>query len=239
MTTLIASLLAAVLALPAAAAKNLVELLSNGLSLTMTGPQIKKKFGEPTERTFDARTFGYPGFTVNVGGRDQEIWHLTLKRGVTLACGVGVGSSRSEVERAFGSAEQAVTGPYKVFFSYSGGAVSKIRVDPSGGSFAAAADRTAQTPELEPPAARGPGLVGRWHGLAHTIATLELHADGTYSSANGGRGTWKAVPGGAVFTGPLKAWNGGHGTLRGADVLEFEWKDAKGYKYYFALGQDR
>lgn len=217
------------------AESNLVEPLSNGLSLSMTGPEIQKKFGPPTEKGFDARTFGYPGFSVNVGGRDLGIWHLTLKKGVTLACGVGVGSSRADVVRAFGSADGATSGPYKLAFSYSGDKVAKIRVDPASGSFSPA---PAANPAAKAPAGADP-LVGNWRGLAHTIATIELKADGTYSGANGGHGTWKREGGEVVFTGPLAAWNGGRARLShlSRETLEFEWRDARGAKNYFALGK--
>ncbi|MDD5302838.1 MAG: hypothetical protein PHS14_06970 [Elusimicrobia bacterium] len=224
------------LAAPAAGGgKNPVEPLSNGLALTMTGPEIKKKFGAPTEKTFDARTFGYPGFSVNTGGRRQEIWHLTLKKGVKLSSGIGAGSSRSDVEKVFGSADEATAGPYKLTFTYAGDAVSKIKIDPANGSFAEA---QGAPPAAAAAPASGDGLVGTWDGVGSTLGRIDLAADGTYSSPNGGKGTWKATRDGAVFTGPLAAWNGGRARLShlSRETLEFQWTGKNG-KQYFAFGK--
>lgn len=222
---------------PAAfAEKNPVEPLSNGLSLAMTGPEIKKAFGAPTERTYDARTFGYAGFSVNTGGRRQEIWHLTLKKGVRLSSGIGVGSSRADVEKVFGAADEATAGRYKLTFAYAGDAVSRIRIDPANGSFAA--EGAAEAPAAAAAAPSGSGLVGTWHGVGSTIGRIDLAADGTYSSPNGGKGTWRATPEGAVFTGPLAAWNGGRARLShlSRETLEFQWTGKNG-KQYFAFGK--
>lgn len=152
------------------AAVNHVEPLSNGLSLGMTGPQIRQQFGEPAHRSWDARSLSYPGFTVQVGGGRQEIWHLTLKKGVSLSCGIGVGSARDDVEKVFGASEAPVEGQYKLLFTYKGDRVSGIRIDPASGSFAASA---------EPASALPASFVGTWHGVGSTIGQLELKPDGT------------------------------------------------------------
>lgn len=223
------------LACAAWAASNDVEPLSNGLSVSMTGPQIKKKFGEPAHRSWDARSLDYPGFTVQVGGSSQEIWHLTLKKGVLLSCGVGVGSSRAEVEKVFGAADEAAQGRYKLFFSYAGDKVSKIRIDPADESSA---------PSRKPSQAQAPAppgsYAGAWHGAGSTIGKLELKADGTYTSPNGGEGTWQPTEDGVLFTGPLAAWNGGRAKRRMAsrELLEFHWTKPDGTKYYFVFARD-
>lgn len=219
----------------ARAGSNPVQPLSNGLALSMTGPEIKKKFGDPTYKTFDARTFGYDSFTVNVGGRRQEIWHLTLKKGVTMSSGIGVGSSRAEVERVFGAAQEAIAGQYALKFTYAGDKVSAVKIDPADDSFkpeAAAAEKGAL------PAPEG-GILGGWHGAGSTIGRLELKADGTYSSPNGGHGTWSREGDEIVFTGPLAAWNGGRGKLSRPDLIEFKWKSRELGKQYFVFSKDK
>jgi len=115
---------------------NLVEPLSNGLLLAMTMDEIKHKFGEPSERTRDARTFKYPTFDVQCGGRRGEIWRVKLKRGVKLNSGVGIGSSRAEAARLFGDADIVIYDQYKIYFEFSDDAVSEIKIEPAQGSFA-------------------------------------------------------------------------------------------------------
>jgi len=219
------------LLVPAHAAANLVEPLSNGLALTMTGPELKKKFGEPTYKTYDARTFGYESFTVNVGGRRQEIWHLTLKKGVTMSSGIGIGSSRAEVEKVFGSAVEATAGRYALKFSYSGDKLSQIKIDP-GADFGETAAKTDGAPS-------GSGLLGGWHGAGSTLGRITLNADGTYASPNGGRGTWKQEGDEVLFSGPLAAWNGGRGKLTKPDLIEFKWRSPSLGKQYFVFSKDK
>lgn len=218
----------------ASAATNLVEPLSNGLQLSMTGPEIKNKFGAPAG-SFDARTLNYPGWTVQVGGRREEIWHLTLKKDVKLACGIGPGSSRADVQRAFGAADRATSGQYKLAFSYDGDVVREIKIDPAGSGFVPAG-----TEATAPATKKRAGIAGTWHGSGGTMGLLELKPNGTYTSPNGGKGRWKATSDGVRFTGALKAWNGGEAkfTSENKDTLEFHWQDEKGNKHYFAFSKD-
>ncbi len=65
-------------------------------------------------------------------------------------------------------------------------------------------------------------LVGVWHGVAQTVGTLELKADGTYIYNGNPGGKWKVTHDGADFSGNLQAWGGGHATLKNGN-LEFTW----------------
>ncbi len=65
-------------------------------------------------------------------------------------------------------------------------------------------------------------LVGVWHGVAQTVGTLELKADGTYIYNGNPGGKWKVTHDGADFFGNLAAWGGGHATLKNGN-LEFTW----------------
>lgn len=82
------------------------------------------------------------------------------------------------------------------------------------------------------------GLAGHWYGIAGTSADLVLKADGTYISGGSASGTWRQQGSDVVFTGPLAAWNGGHGKLKPkGDVIEFYWTNAAGAKQYFVIGK--
>jgi hypothetical protein len=117
-------------------AQNLVEPLSNGLKLSMTKQDIVGKFGSPTDVTWDDRSFGYDNFFVMVGGQKEEIWHLTLKKNIRFNCGVGIGSSKADVQKYFGSSADELTyDQYKIYFYYSGNVINKIKIDPANSSF--------------------------------------------------------------------------------------------------------
>lgn len=200
------------LAFRASAATNLVDPLSNGLQLSMTGPQIKEKFGAPP----------YAGWSVETSGRREEIKRVTLSKDVRLASGIGPGSSRADVQRAFGAADRAEVGAYSLTFSYAGDRVSEVRIESAG--------RRAK---------KRAGTAGTWRGTGGTVGLLELKPDGTYTSPDGGKGRWKTAPDGVVFTGALKAWNGGRAkfTDEKHETLEFSWQDEKGRKRYFAFSK--
>lgn len=219
---------------------NPVEPLSNGLRLSMTQAEILAKFGEPTEHTFDARTFGYPSFGVACGGAFAKIWHLTLKRGVTLSSGIGVGSSRAAVERVFGSASPVKSGQYAVTFRYDGDRVSEIKIDPANGEFSGlTSDKpTPRHPRAEPKSepASAASLLGTWYGAGDTKGTIELHADGTYDWSGNHAGRYSVAGTKVTFTGSLTAWNGGVAQLnKRGDTIEFYWTNADGAKQWFVF----
>ncbi len=219
---------------------NPVEPLSNGLRLSMTQNEIVAQFGEPTEHTFDARTFGYPSFGVACGGASAKIWHLTLKQGVTLSSGIGVGSSRAAVEQVFGRAPQLKSGQYALTFRYVGDRVAEIKIDPANGEFRAInANKTVtrQAPrESKTPATSPASLVGTWYGAGDTKGAIELHADGTYDWSGNHAGRYSVAGTKVTFTGSLAAWNGGEAQLnKRGDTIEFSWTNADGAKRWFVF----
>src|SRR5258707_15109916 len=131
----------ALLALPA---ENLVEPLSNGIRLSMTREEIIAKFGPPNEPTWDPRVFGYPQFVVEVGGVNQTIWRLVLKEGVSLSCGVRIGSSRQEVIRAFGAGDQVVHKKIRLRFAYRKNQLTRIEIEPAYGELDQSSNNSAK-----------------------------------------------------------------------------------------------
>ncbi len=88
------------------------------------------------------------------------------------------------------------------------------------------------------PAAPAGGLSGHWLGIAGTAADVTIKPDGTYVSGGTATGTWRQQGSDVYFTGPLAAWNGGHGKLKpSGDVIEFYWTNAAGAKQYFVLAK--
>jgi hypothetical protein len=221
---------------PASKAGNLVEPLSNGMLLTMTKGDILQRFGEPTERGWDARTFGYDDFGVSVGGSREEIWHFTIKRDICLNSGVTIGSSRAEVAKAFGRADRVDYKQYRLEFSYADERVSQIKIDPVEsfkpypqfieGATPAKGSTTNPTPTPR-------SILGTWYG-SNVAAQIEIRSNGTYTSPNGGGGKWTMKGNEIRFTGSLEGWNNGQAKLVDGNI-EFYWKNASGQTNYFVL----
>lgn len=231
----------------AARGGNLVEPLSNGLQLSATLDDIREQFGQG-QASWDARTVTYSGFRVAVGGRDEKIWHFHVTGpGVCLASGIGFGSSRTDVQRVFGRSYGATYGQYKLTFQYDGDRLVDIGIDPTGEEFAPArggSPAPAPGPAPKPAPAPSPGpkpgaggssaILGKWWGV-QSMTQIDVNADGTYTSPNGGKGTWRMTGDDIVFTGALAGWNNGHARYVKGSWIEFSWQDAAGYKYLFQL----
>ena len=90
----------------------------------------------------------------------------------------------------------------------------------------------------QPAQTNGGQLAGHWYGVAGTVADLTLAPDGTYISGGSAHGTWRREGSDVWFTGPIEAWNKGHGKLKAkGDVIEFYWTNAAGAKQYFVIGK--
>jgi hypothetical protein len=236
---------------------NPVEPLSNGLSLAFTKADILNRFGEPTERTWDSRTFGYGSFRVQVGGAREEIWRIRLTGSeVALSSGIRIGSRKRDVEAVLGSAYRADIGQYSLQFSYSGERVTEILIEPANGSFApvAAPRRNQSQPpvaavttqpangsETSPRTPQGnrsqSSVPGVWQFIvpSSTLGEIELRADGTYVGRPAGGGTWRLEGRDFQFTGTL-TFNHGRGKLNeDGTLIEFNYKNDGGFAQYFVL----
>src|SRR6266849_4719836 len=161
-------------ALLALSAANLVEPLSNGIRLSMTREEIIAKFGPPSEPTWDPRVFGYPQFVVEVGGVNQTIWRLVLKEGVSLSCGVRIGSSRQEVIRAFGAGDQVVHQKIRLRFAYRQNQLTRIEIEPAVGEFARSSNDSGKAPrEAGLDRSSGSSFLGTWYGANVKIQTAQ------------------------------------------------------------------
>ncbi|MBU6365803.1 MAG: hypothetical protein KJT01_06290 [Gemmatimonadetes bacterium] len=221
------------------AAQNKVEPFSNGLRLHWTKEQVIQRFGEPTDRTWDAGIFGYADFRVTVYPPGNAIHRVVLKTpAIRLASGIGVGSAVDDVRRVFGQTSDVVSGQYRLSIEYDGGRVYRLTISPVGDAFAPAAtvaggpatpgSRAAGNPMSAPTA-----MAGRWYGV-NVANQLTLTADGRYTTGAGGSGSWRQRGDTVQFSGPLTAWNGGTAVLsRGA--LEFHWTNREGAVQYFAF----
>lgn len=122
-------------------------------------------------------------------------------------------------------------------YSFTVNSISPVKTL-GGGSFSIAASGAAAKSDTPAPAQQAKGLAGHWYGIAGTSADLVLKADGTYISGGSAPGTWRQQDADVVFTGPLAAWNGGHGKLNAkGDVIEFYWTTPAGAKQYFVIGK--
>jgi len=220
---------------PAKPGRNLVEPLSNGLRLSMTREEILAKFGTPTEPTWDPHTFGYPTFSVEIGGVDQTIWRLVLKQGVALSSGIQVGSMRNEVVRAFGKQERLIHLQYRLFFGFSGDRLMRIEIEPSSGEFTPS-PKALKHDSASTGREGTADLVGSWHG-SNVNVEITLRADGTYVWKGEGGGQYRVDGDRITFTGPLNRWNRGRGRRAGRNI-EFHWKEADGTTRYIALSND-
>lgn len=217
-----------------AATGNRVEPLSNGLRLSWTAREMKKAFG-PGEPSWDSRTITYPGFRVAVGGRDENIWHLHITQGdISLSSGIRPGSTKAEVQRVFGSAEAAKHDQYELTFAYDGDKLIDIGIRPAAGAFAPLAERTSPRPGATSAKAAANSILGQWWGV-QSMTQVDIQADGTYTSPNGGKGTWRLHGDDLVFTGALAGWNGGRAKLTKGGWIEFLWQDQAGAAYLFQL----
>ncbi len=221
-------------ALLAFSATNLVEPLSNGLRLSMTREEIIAKFGPPSEQTWDPRVFGYPQFVVEVGGVNQAIWRLVLREGVSLRCGVQIGSSRQQVTRAFGGGDQVVHQNIRLRFAYRQDQLVRIEIEPAVGEFARRPNDSGKAPREVGPS--GSSFLGTWYG-ANVKIQITLQSDGTYVS-NVGSGRYAQEGEKITFTGPLRQWNRGRARV-GNGALEFHWKDPNGSVHLVAFSKDR
>lgn len=114
---------------PPARSGDPLEPLSNGLRLRMTAAEVGRAFGEPVQIAWDGRTLRYPDFTVVVDGARRDVRRLVVHRNVCLNAGVGIGSSKAEVQRSLGSTYQAMVGEYRLTLQYQGDRVSELRID--------------------------------------------------------------------------------------------------------------
>lgn len=108
-----------------------IEPISNGLILSMTRDEVRSRFGVPPRRAgFPSCDMAFEDFRVDTcyGGKHVSRMYLTSPR-VRLNSGIGVGSSRAEVARAFGNPDGGAGGPYKIAFQYSGDRVSTVKID--------------------------------------------------------------------------------------------------------------
>ncbi len=223
-------------ALLALSAANLVEPLSNGIRLSMTREEIIAKFGPPSEPTWDPRVFGYPQFVVEVGGVNQTIWRLVLKEGVSLSCGVRIGSSRQEVIRAFGAGDQVVHQKIRLRFAYRQNQLTRIEIEPAVGEFARSSNDSGKAPrEAGLDRSSGSSFLGTWYG-ANVKIQITLQSDGTYVS-NVGSGRYAQEGEKITFTGPLRQWNRGRARVANG-ALEFHWKDPNGSVHLVAFSKD-
>jgi hypothetical protein len=94
-------------------------------------------------------------------------------------------------------------------------------------------------PGSNPPAANPPAAgaalaayAGTYDGWMMTNVTVEtrptgdvvtLKADGTYTMAPNGTGTYTVTGQTATFTGPLAAWNNGNASLTPKGAFAFQW----------------
>ncbi|MFM7121653.1 MAG: hypothetical protein ACKOZX_15655 [Gammaproteobacteria bacterium] len=77
-------------------------------------------------------------------------------------------------------------------------------------------------------------VTGRWYGIASTVGTIDMTANGRYQH-NGSTGGRYRVEGDKVhFDGTLAAWNSGTATLRDG-VLEFYWTQPDGSQNWFVF----
>lgn len=213
---------------------NHVEPLSNGLRLSWTSREIKKTFGAGVP-SWDSRTITYPSFRVAVGGAEEKIWHLHLTGSdVSLNSGIRPGSTRAEVQRAFGNADKTTYDQYELTFQYDGDKLIDIGIRPAAGEFTPFAERTPAASEAKTAKTPAASILGTWWGV-QSMTQIDIKADGTYASPNGGKGTWRMTGDEIVFTGALAGWNNGRAKLTKGGWIEFLWKDQSGAAYLFQL----
>ncbi|HEX2923204.1 MAG TPA: hypothetical protein VHS28_04160, partial [Chloroflexota bacterium] len=100
------------------------------------------KCGEPeSDNRFSGGGLTYPDFRAVFNANDTEIWHFTINKGVTLNSGLGVGSTRADINAVFGSGT-SVYGKtrvqydqYIVTFAFDGDRVNEIKIEPARGAF--------------------------------------------------------------------------------------------------------
>jgi hypothetical protein len=227
-------------------AGNVVEPLSNGLRLTMTADEVIRKFGPPrSDDRLWGGGIGFDGFGLTFNASGTQIWHFTISRDVKLNSGIGIGSSRPEVEHVFGSSSPAVHGQYELTFRFDDrDRVSEIKVRPASAAFAPYdAAKSAADPSPAQPATGGgmktADLAGVWYGTATTVGTIKIHPDGSYIHNGSGKGTIASIAGNVItFDGPLKAWGGGRATLTRGN-LEFYWKNDDGSTNWFSFAKGK
>lgn len=219
---------------------NLVEPLSNGLMLSWTDGDIKNNMGEPAERNWDSRAYGYPGIWIVTGGGRSEIWRVTLRADcVQMNSGVGPGSSRADVVRAFGKAYEVTYDQYKLTFAYDGDRVSEVKIEPAEGSFRAMSTGSARKASAQSQSTSSSdapsSMAGDWYCVVPnaTVGTIKIKNDGTYTfGSNSGR--WSMHGDQIQFSGI--PWNGGKAQMVGGNI-QFLWKDAAGHAYYFVFAR--
>lgn len=205
----------------------------------MTDAQIKQRFGPPSEQSWDADSYGYPGINIQVGGQDKEIWDVALKTNcVMLHSGIGPGSSRAQVQQTFGSADVVEYQAYKLTFTYSGNTVYSVRIEPTQGSFRnkTTADAGARpAPRTSTSTAGSDGLAGNWYCVSPsaTVGSIKMDGRGSYTfgansgqySVSGSRVSFSGIP-----------WNGGQGELIKGRI-DFYYTDKAGFRYYFSFAR--
>jgi hypothetical protein len=122
-------------------ARNLVEPIAYGPKLSMTKDEVLATFG-PDPRAWGTGNFQtFDGFGLHFFNgviddfyiTDTTLSHesSTQPNPVRLACGIGLGSTKSEVQAIFGNAYVAYSGQYALGFTYgSNGLIAKIDISP-------------------------------------------------------------------------------------------------------------
>jgi hypothetical protein len=227
---------------PSAAAPkgHCVEPLSRPLWLAMTADEVLRTLGKPQS---DNRAFGggltFPGLRMTFDTAGKEMWSLAIVSADTrLACGAGVGDALAKVRADFPGGQmvydiyQVRTCPYELAFHSASGAVTEIRIRPSGRRF------VDMRPGATPAAAAAidlKSLAGTWIDPKNA-QSFEIRPDGRYRTGVGGEGRVTVSAEGLVFIGVLSAWNQGQATLTAdRSAIEFYWTNAQGAKQYFAF----
>lgn len=219
-----------------------VEPLSIPLKLSMGADEVLRQFGQPRS---DNRFFGggltYPEFRVIFSAKGDEIWSVTLLNSVRLSCGIGPGDSMEKVRAHFPGGRTVYdtydveSSQYALSFAGTGGRVSNITIRPSGRRFEdPERQEKNKTSNRATAGTAATSLAGRWLDPKNG-QTLELRADGSYSTGLGGSGRFVVEGDRLIFTGTLSDWDKGRATLVQPDVIEFYWTDASGFKNYFAF----
>jgi hypothetical protein len=202
---------------------------------------VKGKFGRPIQDdTFWGGDVKYRDFRVLYNWRQDALKRVSIiGSGVCLHEGITVGSSAHAVNALFPGGFMAydqykVTyGPYLLHFSLDRGQVSEIDIEPAFGPFRPLSGGGRETG----PAISRAALVGTWHGVATTVGTLVLRADGTYLYGGRTRGRYTLAGRTIKFTGPLVAWNQGRATLDKYGILTFAWTTGSGAKQLFVFAK--
>jgi len=208
---------------------NAVEPISNGLSLRWGSNEIRQKFGDP-KPTWTSCEMGYVGFQFEKCYGPGSSRLFIDGPDVRLSSGIGVGSSKADVERVFSNWAGATMGPYKLEFSYNGDRLSKIRID-----YDASVDSAGGQAPASGGSSKSSGLAGMYWCVAPSFSsgTINLLPNGTYQMNGMNGGSYKITQGQVHFDGTLKDWNNGVALVENGNLI-FRWQNSDGSKQYFA-----